>query len=212
MKRLGLSIIMLFAAIVVFGQDTLQNHLRIQQILSEPTSDIKYKRISEEQIKYLLETDTTVRVTYKQNDLKQNQPAYYVNGLFVKNLSLSAIDPGTIEEISVEAGEFEKGNKKYSGKLFIKLKDYIDFKPITISEMKSKHLDLPYKNSVLMIDNKIVIDDYKELVINERGIFKIEVQSLQLENENWNVINLITRTEKNIKEAFVIRIGGDDQE
>lgn len=210
MKRLGIFILVFFAVIVVFGQVPIKDSLRIQQI-----SGINFRDISEEHIKYILERDTTVSVTHKsRKDPGSNQPAYYINGLFVNNLSISTINPATIEEITVEAGEFEKHNKKYTGKLFIKLKDGIEFKPIPFNELKKKYLDLPFEGSIVMIDNNILYDDYNALVINERGIYKIEVQTLPIENENLNlnVINLITRTEKNIRESESIRIRGDKNE
>lgn len=214
MKRLGILVLLFFAVIVGYGQDTIKDNLRAQQILSKRLSGTNFKSISEEQIRYLLEEDTTVRVIYNKKTASHHQPAYYINGLFVNSLSLPVINPSTIEEITVETGVFEKDNKKYSGKLHIKLKDCFVFEPITLNELKNKYLDLPALNSILIIDNRIVYDDYHEFVINERDIYKIEVQTLRNENEslNLNIVNLFTRTEKNIRESESIKIRGDELE
>jgi len=207
MKRIGIKTLLIFTTIIGNGQERIQDNLHIQQILSEKVSGIHSKNVlSEEEIKYLIEVDTTIRVSYKEKDKKVIQPAYYVNGLFVKNLILLTINPNSIEEITVETGEFEKDNNRHSGKLHIKLKDWAEFKPITINKLKKEYLDLPYESSIIGIDNNLLNEYHDELVVNERNIYKIEVQRLQNGDENLNFINLITRTEKNIREAESPRI------
>lgn len=69
---------------------------------------------------------------------------------------------------------------------------------------------MPYETSIVGIDAKLLNVYHDELLVDEPSIYKIEVQSIQNGDENLNFINLITRTEKNIREAESIRIRGGE--
>ena len=164
--------------------------------------------LSAEKLKFLMEKDTVVRVVYNKENSNENNPAYFVNDFQLNTSSIRFIEPNTIENIVVEKDIFEANGRKYIGKIHIKLKENIEFKPISINALKTKYLDLPEFNTIFMIDGKIVYDNFNEVIVNERNIYKIEVQLLDNENEKLklNIVNIITRTENNIKKYEEIRI------
>ncbi len=186
-------------------------------VLQSKVSGIEAKsaigNISEDQLKFLIEEDTTIRVDYIKKRVDPKPPAFFVNGVFAENLALTSMEPTTIEEIKVEKLEFRIGSQIYSGKINIKLNDNFGFKPITIASLLGKHLELPQRNAVVvMINNQIISGNYSAITVNERSIYRIEVQQVESENLKLTVINLITRNEKNIRDSESIRIRGENEE
>ncbi len=60
-------------------------------------------------------------------------------------------------------------------KIYIKLKENIEFKPISISDLKTKYLNFPELSTVFMVDGSIVYDNFNDIIVNEQNIYKIEV-------------------------------------
>ena len=195
--------------ISAYGQNADKDSLK-KDIKDYSVSASNYGRLSVEKLKFLMEKDTIVRVVYNKEKNNENIPAYFVNDFQINNSSIKFIDPNSIEKLFVENGVFESNGRKYNGKIYIKLKENIEFKPISISDLKTKYLNLPELSTVFMVDGSIVYDNLNKVILNERNIYKIEVELLDNENEKLklNTVNIITRTENNIKNSEEIKIRG----
>ena len=207
MKKILISILITSSMYSAYGQNADKDSLKKEikdYIIRAGNKGI----LSAEKLKFLMEKDTVVRVVYNKENSNENNPAYFVNDFQLNTSSIRFIEPNTIENIVVEKDIFEANGRKYIGKIHIKLKENIEFKPISINALKTKYLDLPEFNTIFMIDGKIVYDNFNEVIVNERNIYKIEVQLLDNENEKLklNIVNIITRTENNIKKYEEIRI------
>ena len=206
MRKLLVSILITSSIISAYGQAADKDSLMKDTSISESS----YGRLSDKKLKFLLEKDTVIRVVYNKGNNNGNTPAYFVNNFQLNSSSLKFIKPNSIEGIVVDNDVFESNGRKYNGKIHIKLKENIVFQPISISGLKTKHLKLPELSTIFMVDGSIVYDDIEDVIVNERNIYKIEVELFDNENEKLklNIVNIITRTENNIKKSEEIRIKG----
>jgi hypothetical protein len=161
--------------------------------------------------------DTIIRVVYSKPQLDfTKKPAVYINGTLIKEMNLSAINPNGIELINIEKEEVEIDHIKYYGKIFIKTKDNYDYSPIpliSLNNLKAKYLSSLKGSVIFQIDNKQVIADYDEYLVNEKNILKIIVEDFENEKEKLKLhfVKLVTRTEENVKQANKIIIRGENE-
>ena len=160
--------------------------------------------------------DSIIRVVYGKPQLDfTKKPAVYINGTLVKEFNLSTINPNGIESMNVENGEIEIDHIKYYGKIFIKTKENYNYSTlhlISLNNLKAKYLKSLKGPVIFEIDNKQVIADYDEYLVNEKYILKIIVEDFENEKEKLKLhfVKLVTRTEENVKKANN-RIRGENE-
>ena len=143
----------------------------------------------------------------------KNKPVgIFVNGVFLNENLISAINPNKIETMKVEKDSFEKNGKEYFGKIIIELKS--DYKPnfISLKELASKYLTLDTNPIIFQIDENVINQDYNEYAVDESFILKIELNKIKTSEKGTeiNLVKLITKTPENIKKANEIRIKGTE--
>lgn len=156
------------------------------------------------------EPDTVLRVSYVNKNVSERKPAYYLNGQFINETVLKTINPKILDDVKIEKKEVEIKGIKYYGQIFIKTKS--DYKPILISlnELKAKYTDLKHTKTIFMIDNEIINEDYDKSLVDENYILKISIEKVKNKKErlNFNLVNVMTRTEENIRKSNEIFIRG----
>ena len=143
----------------------------------------------------------------------KNKPVgIFVNGVFLNENIISAINPNKIETMKVEKDSFEKNGKEYFGKIIIELKS--DYKPnfISLKELASKYLTLDTNPIIFQIDENVINQDYNEYSVDESFILKIELNKIKTSKKGTeiNLVKLIMKTPENIKKANEIRIKGTE--
>jgi len=143
----------------------------------------------------------------------KNKPVgIFVNGVFLNENLISAINPNKIETMKVEKDSFEKNGKEYFGKIIIELKS--DYKPnfISLKELASKYLTLDTNPIIFQIDENVINQDYNEYSVDESFILKIELNKIKTSKKGTeiNLVKLIMKTPENIKKANEIRIKGTE--
>jgi len=164
---------------------------------------LKGVKISERTI--YSENDTIPIIVNLGNKKKQDNTLWLLNGEQINEQVATTINPNGIEELKVE-----KINGK--GEIHIRTKEEYTPNFISLNALKLKYLDLTDSIPVLFIlDEKIINLDYDEFKVDEKYIFKIEVQSVENSKEqlNVNVIRLTSRTKKNIEKANTIKLQGN---
>lgn len=189
MRKLIVIVVLVFASVLANGQNAGSDNSNLEFLLSQ---------------------DTTIHISYTTKKDNGIVPAYFVNNMQVSHSALSTILQNSIEKIRVEKDSFLIDNREYHGKIFVELKEGFEFKPIPLGEFERKYLDLPQGITIFSIDGNTIEEDYSQFVVNERGIYKIEVNSVIAIDDNTmvNVVNLITRTESNIKNSEKILLKG----
>jgi len=89
------------------------------------------------------------------------------------------------------------------------------YKPklISLNKLKLKYTNLKQNSTIFKIDNEIVNADYENYLVDEKYILKIDIEKFENRTEKliFNIINLITKTEENIKKANTIILRGKDE-
>lgn len=151
-----------------------------------------------------------IKVIYA-NKLKQGQqPAYFVNGKFLSNLSTTALAPDAIDSIHVVKEKIQVDGITYNGQIHIKTKSDYQPKLISLSALKEKYTDLKSKSAVFMIDGNIVHADYDKYMVDENYLLQIVIDNIKNDKENIDLglINILTKSEENIKKSKQIILRG----
>ena len=161
----------------------------------------------------VIENDTIIKVIYKSEIPNVKKPVYQLNGKIVNESILKCINPNEIANVKVEKGDFEIENVKYFGKIIIETKSNYKPKLISLNNLKEKYTKLKGKPTIFRIDNEIVNGDYDNFIVDQNFILKIVVEKFENKEEKLtvNFVNLITKTEENIKKSKEIIIRGKDE-
>lgn len=153
---------------------------------------------------------TTPFVEYVKTENVGQQPAFYINGEFSNSTMIKTVDHTLIDSIHVEKKEIEIGNKKYSGQIFVKMKNEYTPQIISLTGLAMKYANLKNGLTVFMLDNEIIKEDYDQCLVDEKYILKITVDTIELEGgkTNVNMIRLLTKSQENMEKTKEIRIRG----
>ena len=126
---------------------------------------------------------------------------------------LKSLNTNQISSVNVEKNEIEIDNIKYYGKLKIETKNNYIPKLISLNDLKTKYIKAKESQTIFKIDNEIINDDYNNFIVDEKFILKIIVENFVNVNEKLkiNIVNVITKTEENIKKSKEIIIRGKDE-
>jgi hypothetical protein len=161
----------------------------------------------------LSENDTIIKVHYK-NQLENNiKPAYFVNDKLVNESVLKTLNPNEIDNVKVEKDNIEIDNVKYYGKILVETKSTYSPNFISLSNLKTKYTNIKENKIIFKIDNEIVNANYDNFIVDEKYILKIIVENYENKEEKLKVcfINLITKSEENIKKSKEILLRGKDE-
>ena len=159
------------------------------------------------------ENDTIITVNYLNKIESNRKPAYFINGELTNESVLKTLNPSIIATVNVEKGNIEIENVNYDGKLYIVTKSTYKTKLISLSNLKLKYTSIKENSTIFKIDNEIINADYGNYVVDENYILKINVEKFENSEEKlkFNIVNLITKTEENIKKSKEIIIRGKDE-
>jgi len=159
------------------------------------------------------ENDTIIKVIYKNGIENNRKPAYFINGKLTNESILRTLNPNEIATFNVEKKNIEIDNIKYHEQLYIVTKSTYNPKLISLNNLKAKYTNLKKNSTVFKIDDDIINAEYDNFIVDEKFILKIIVEKIENKNEklNFNSINLITKSEENIKKSKEIIIRGKDE-
>ena len=192
-----LTITALIFTIICFGQVKTKKTPGLSMVITESRA----------------ENDSIIKVIYKNEIKNIRKPAYFIKGKLVNESILRTLNPNEIESVKVEKEDIEIDNVKYFGKLIIATKSNYNPKLISLNNLKAKYTNLKDNSIIFEIDNEIVNENYENFIVDEKYILKIIVQKFENKDEKLNVtiVNLITKTEENIKKAKEIIIRGKNE-
>ena len=159
------------------------------------------------------ENDTIISVNYINKIESNRKPAYFINGKLTNESVLKTLNPSVIATVNVDKSNIEIENVNYDGKLYIVTKSTYKPKLISLNNLKLKYTSIKENSTIFKIDNEIINADYGNYVVDENYILKINVEKFENSEERlkFNIVNLITKTEENIKKSKEIIIRGKDE-
>lgn len=154
--------------------------------------------------------DTVIKVVYKNGRHFGNQqpPAIFFNGKLVNYSLMLTINPESIETMNVVKKDTIIDSVKYNGQLIIEGKITYNHNFMSPNEFKLKYINPSENATVFQIDGNIIYDDYDKCLIDEKYILKVIVTPVENPKEKikLNIINLLTKSDKNIEESNQIFI------
>ena len=172
--------------------------------------NLKVPQVKNTNTQFVSQNDTVLKIVYVNSHDSERSPAYYLNGQFVNESILKTLNPNAIDNIRVEKQEIKVETQKYYGQIFINTK--ADYRPILISlnGLKSKYTNLKNTPTIFMIDNEIINGDYDKYIVDENYLLRISIETIENRKEklHFNLIQILTKTEENIKKSKEIRIRG----
>jgi hypothetical protein len=159
------------------------------------------------------ENDTIIKVHYKNQLENNNKPAYFVNDNLVNESVLKTLNPNEINNVKVEKDDIEIDNVKYYGKILVETKSTYSPNFISLNNLKTKYTNIKENKIIFKIDNEIVNANYDNFIVDEKYILKIIVENYENKEEKLKVcfVNLITKSEENIKKSKEILLRGKDE-
>jgi hypothetical protein len=172
--------------------------------------NLEVPQVKNTNTQFVSQNDTVLKVVYVNSHDSERSPAYYLNGQFVNETILKTLNPNAIDNIRVEKQEIKVETQKYYGQIFINTKG--DYRPILISlsDIKSKYTNLKNTPTIFMIDNEIINGDFDKCIVDENYLLRISIEKIENRKEklHFNLIQILTKTEENIKKSKEIRIRG----
>jgi len=172
--------------------------------------DLKVPLVERTNTQIVSQNDTVLKVLYVNSNKTERSPAYYLNGQFVNESILKTLNPNAIDNIRVEKQEIKVETQKYYGQIFINTKG--NYRPMLISlnDLKSKYTNLKNTPTIFMIDNEIINGDYDKYIVDENYLLRISIETIENRKEklHFNLIQILTKTEENIRKSKEIIIRG----
>ena len=139
-------------------------------------------------------------IEYEEENKNSFNPALFINGFHYKNQNiLNGINPDIIESVSVEKDTFELNEKLYYGKIVIKTKSSLEFDFITLKDFTKKYLNLDNNPSVYQLDDVVLEND--STILDKNYILSVKISKIKSSKKVFNLVKLITKSEKNIEDA-----------
>jgi len=147
--------------------------------------------------------DTVIKVVYNSKKIIKNPPAFFYNGKLVDNTLMSAFNPENIETMNVVKKDTIIDSVKYYGRIMIQGKTTSKQNYISLNEFKLKYISPSENATVFQIDGNVIDNDYDKCLIDEKYILKVIVTPVDNPKEKikLNIINLLTKSLKNIEES-----------
>lgn len=175
------------------------------------TNPQKLSGISIQEHRPYQETDTIPKVVYANQIAKKTNLVVYLNGEKVDQQVLNAIDVNRIGELEVSKDMKGHDASLYDGVLYVTTKDGYKPKLISLNELQEKYLDKVKGPMVFRLNQKSLVADYDQKLLDEHFIMKVEVEEIRNDKEGlfFNSIHIITRTKENLEKANTIILRGD---
>lgn len=162
--------------------------------------------------KRYLATDTIPKVIYLTDKKNIKKTAWFLNEKIIDEQVMKTINPDLIESLIIKKDSIRVEGEKFDHAIYVSIKN--DYQPsfLSLNQLKSKYTNLTDTPTLFQIDHKMIHADYDNYLVDEKFILKIEVDEINNTKEqlHLNLINIITRTKANLKEANTIYIRGEN--
>jgi hypothetical protein len=155
--------------------------------------------------------DTSFKVIHTDRQKSDPPAALFLNGKFVSESIFKTMNRKFIKDVRVRRQDTTIGSKKYRGQIFLVTSKGYAPDLVSLAEIKATYApqDIP---AIIMIDDEIMEGDYDEYLVDKYFILRIIVKPYELPKERlrFNMIQIVTKTEENIRKVNEIRLRGTE--
>ncbi len=154
--------------------------------------------------------DTTLHVIVSDKKDNAKRPLFIIDDIIFKNVVYLKDDQ--IQSMDVNKGETIIDGDTFYGEIRINTKPGYSPKFITLNELKSKYTDLEKTPVVYTIDGILLNKNENEVYIDENNILTITIDKLNTSDQNAEIgiINVLTKSKKNIDKRNGMRLRGSE--
>ena len=146
------------------------------------------------------------KIYYATKDsIKNNNAAIYINNKHYKENCLEYISADSIASVNVIKGNFEFDDNLYNGKILVTTKNNYQPKFSSIKNIKENYFEQIHTNYIVFIDNKIINEDYNNILIDENYIFNIVIEDFYDKKTPLTFIKILTKNKENLQKKIIIR-------
>ena len=152
--------------------------------------------------------DTVIKVAYNFKKVSNNYAAVFFNGKLINYSLMSTINPESIATMNVIKKDTIIDSVKYNGRIMIEGKISYNHNFMPLNKFKLKYINPSENATVFQIDGNVIYEDYDSYLIDEKYILKAIVSTIDNPKEKikLNIINLLTKSAKNIEDSKQIII------
>jgi hypothetical protein len=166
----------------------------------------------------MTETDTEkIRQIYNFKK-KGTQVAFFIDSIFTtpNTYKYLNLDSKEINTLNVEKKSITIGNELYEAQLYVFTKKPKDYEFLTLYEVK-RHFTKSKKNkTIFIIDDELVKDKVETYKLDKNNILSVSLtdtenaESLKEQNVDFDIVEIKTKTPKNILKSKEIILRGND--
>jgi len=174
------------------------------------SQDLTTESLSKAIIQYA-ENDTVPRTVFPAAG-KLTKPAILLNDKYVSVETFKTLSHNIIESVTIDPSKITLGEEDFIGTILVKTKPNTSLNLISLDSLVKKYAGLHDERCVFSIDGEIVNADQKLTLVDENNIMQIKPVKLDKYSDSSTIyfIKILTRTEKNLKEANTVYIKGND--
>ena len=162
--------------------------------------------------------DTVVQVFYNSHKTPENQPAFFIDSVFMGGNLNTYLEPNNISAINIVEGQTIKNSATYDSQVYITTKEKTSshFDLRSLNQIKSIYLHPSDKNCIYQVDGKIITENPDTYYVAKNYIFRIIVSKLivpdKLSHQNleFDVINILLKTKENFEASNNIILRGNN--
>lgn len=149
-----------------------------------------------------------IELAYQSELDKEQKMAFYLDGKLVSSYALAGLNPDSIDNVNVIKKDTLIAAKIYDGIIQISSKSPQKLNLVSLIELQNQYIGDLIGDTVFMIDDKIIKEDYEQCHVDANYVLKLVVDKMYLPKSQieFNIIKIITKTQEHLKEANTVRI------
>ena len=145
---------------------------------------------------------------------KNEQPAMFLDSVFVANNTLEYMEPSEIKTINVIKKNTTINGVQYYGQIYITSRNPKKYDFISLEQVKSEFTKIKSNDVIYMINGALIKNNIETLKLDRNYILSVEVTNsdtfynLRKSNIQFDIINILGKTKENFDNKNKILLRG----
>jgi len=165
-------------------------------------------------MKFILTLFLLFLTTLFFGQIKNEQPAMFLDSVFVANNTIEYMEPNEIESINVIKKNTTINGVLYYGQIYITSKNPKKYDFISLEQVKSEFTKIKGIDVIYMINGALIKNNIETLKLDRNYILSVEVTNsdafynLRKSDIQFDIINILGKTKENLDHKNKILLRG----
>lgn len=165
-------------------------------------------------MKFILTLFLLFLTTLFFGQIKNEQPAMFLDSVFVANNTIEYMEPNEIESINVIKKNTTINGVLYYGQIYITSKNPKKYDFISLEQVKSEFTKIKGIDVIFMINGALIKNNIETLKLDRNYILSVEVTNsdafynLRKSDIQFDIINILGKTKENLDHKNKILLRG----